>query len=69
MFKSLFCSHKMKVVFEYTAESSAEQIMRLTGKLERPSDVYAMTNMTKKNQVVIAYCDKCGKMKKFKNTL
>uniref|UniRef100_A0AB39TZF6 Uncharacterized protein n=1 Tax=Aeromonas phage vB_AdhaM_G2 TaxID=3238786 RepID=A0AB39TZF6_9CAUD len=42
MFKSLFCKHDMKVIFEYTTESPAEQIARLTELLERPKNVESL---------------------------
>ncbi|AFN39335.1 hypothetical protein F485_gp213 [Aeromonas phage CC2] len=66
MFKSLFCKHDMKVIFEYTSESPAEQIARLTGQLERPKNVEALLAMTQKEQVVIVCCKECGKMKTVK---
>ncbi|ASU00351.1 hypothetical protein [Aeromonas phage AS-yj] len=66
MFKSLFCKHDMKVIFEYTSESPAEQISRLTELLERPKNVESLLKMTQKEQIVIVCCKECGKMKTVK---
>lgn len=66
MFKRLFCSHDMKIIFEYTSESIAEQLARIHGNIPKPRYMDDVKELTSKTQVVIVCCSKCGKMKTIK---
>ncbi|UYD59147.1 hypothetical protein HPMBJEAJ_00032 [Aeromonas phage avDM6] len=66
IFKKLFCSHDMKIIFEYTSESIAEQLARVNCTKITPRYIDDLTNITSKKQVVIVCCKNCGKMKTIK---
>lgn len=66
---SWFCKHKWTVQSEYTSSSKMEQMLDLVGKSPNPSNSYQLEDLLKRSRIVIMTCNKCGKVKKFKDTI